>query len=176
MLYKFQIDLSDIDRGVYETLEFRTAQHPSENAAYLITRALAYALEYKEGLIFSPGGLADPEAPALQMTGAFGAIDLWIEIGNPTARKLHKGSKASKQVIVYTYKNPTLLIEAMRAGEVHRAEHIQVRAFDSAFIEQMETLLEKNNRWSVLYQQGTLNVESARGSASTEVKEARLDY
>lgn len=86
MLYRFQIELSDIDRGVYETLDFRAALHPSEAAPYLLSRVLAYVLTYQEGLEFSPGGLADPEAPALRLLGNHNAIDLWIEIGNPSAR------------------------------------------------------------------------------------------
>lgn len=43
-LYRFRIDLSDVTRGTYETLDFRLAQHPSESAAFLLTRMLAYAL------------------------------------------------------------------------------------------------------------------------------------
>ncbi|MES3037442.1 MAG: YaeQ family protein, partial [Bdellovibrionota bacterium] len=43
-LYRFKIDLSDIERGVYEQLEFRVAQHPSESLVYLLTRVLAYVL------------------------------------------------------------------------------------------------------------------------------------
>jgi uncharacterized protein YaeQ len=170
LLYKFQIELSDIDRGVYESLDFRTAKHPSENGAYLLTRVLAYALSYQEGLIFSPGGLADPDAPALQMAGAHGSVDLWIEIGNPTARKLHKGSKAAKQLVIYTYKNPELLVEQMTAGEVHRAGEIQIYAFETKFIDELERLLEKNNRWSVMHQQGRLDVDTGRGTVSTDVR------
>lgn len=170
MLFKFQLELSDVDRGLYQTLEFRTAQHPSENAAYLLTRVLAYALSYEEGLDFSPGGLADPDAPALQKAGVHGTIDLWIEIGNPTVRKLHKGSKAANKVIVYTYKNPELLLETMKSGEVHKAGSIQVFAFDTKFIEELERLLEKNNKWSVLHQQGHLDIDTGHGAASTDLR------
>jgi uncharacterized protein YaeQ len=63
-LYRFRIDLSDVDRGVYETLDFRIAQHPSETTTYLLTRVLAYALNTQPGLEFSSGGLSDPDAPA----------------------------------------------------------------------------------------------------------------
>ena len=109
MLYQFEISLSDIDRGLYRTFEFRLNQHPSENGQYLLTRALAYPLAFQENLEFSPGGLADPDAPALQAKAPMGGYELWIEIGNPSAKKLHKASKVSKQVLVYTYKNPDLL-------------------------------------------------------------------
>ncbi|MDQ3301441.1 MAG: YaeQ family protein, partial [Myxococcota bacterium] len=41
---KFEIALADSDRGVYEQLEWRVAQHPSESERYLVARVLARAL------------------------------------------------------------------------------------------------------------------------------------
>src|SRR5215469_6822502 len=63
-VYNFEIDLSDVDRNVYIPLSFRVARHPSETEEYLITRVLAYCLEYTEGIAFS-AGLAEPDVPAL---------------------------------------------------------------------------------------------------------------
>ena len=37
-VYHFQIELSDVDRGVYEALDLRVARHPSESTPYLLTR------------------------------------------------------------------------------------------------------------------------------------------
>jgi len=54
-VYVFTVRLADADRGVYETLTLRVAQHPSESTDYLLTRLLAYCLEYTEGIAFSRG-------------------------------------------------------------------------------------------------------------------------
>lgn len=170
MLYHFQIELSDIDRGLYQTLDFRIAQHPSETGPYLLSRALAYVLSFQEGLEFTPGGLNDPEAPALRSMGGQGAFDLWIEIGNPSARKLHKASKAARQVIVYTYKNAELLVEEIKTNDVHRAREIQIYAFDPKFLQALETQLGKNNRWSLLHQQGQLDVDNRGQIISSELR------
>jgi uncharacterized protein YaeQ len=170
MLYRFQIELSDIDRGVYESLDFRIAQHPSETAPYLLSRVLAYVLSYQAGLEFTPGGLADPEAPALRVPGGLNTIDLWIEIGNPSARKLHKASKTAKRVVVYTYKNAEIILQEMKSENVHRAGEIQINAFDSKFLTSLETILEKNNKWSVLIQQGQVDVEAGGQTSSTEIR------
>jgi uncharacterized protein YaeQ len=65
-IYSFAINLSDLDRNVYQALAFRVAKHPSETDAYLLTRVLAYCLEYREGLNFSKGGcptLTHPRSP-----------------------------------------------------------------------------------------------------------------
>ncbi len=175
MLYRFQIELSDIDRGVYQSLDFRVSQHPSESPAYLLTRVLAYALNVREGLEFSPAGLHDPEAPALKAAGLHGATDLWIEIGNPSAKKLHKASKSAKQVVVYTYKNPDLLLKEIEDNKVHRGAEIRIYAFAAKFLESLEGRLEKNNRWSLLQQQGHLDIDAGGENLATDVRSFGLD-
>ncbi len=170
MLYRFQIELSDVDRGIYESLDFRVSQHPSETAPYLLSRVLAYTLSYQQGLEFSPTGLGDPDAAALRLQGLNGNIDLWIEIGNPSARKLHKASKAAKQVQVYTYKNPEILLTEMQNNEIHRREQIQIFAFEEKFLDQLEEILDKSNRWSILHQQGQLDITSPTTAIMGAVK------
>lgn len=174
MLYRFQIELSDIDRSVYETLDFRVAQHPSETYPYMLSRVLAYCLAYQEGLEFTPGGLADPEAPALRKLGMHNSIDLWVEIGNPSARKLHKASKAAKEVMVFTYKNPEVLLTEIRGGEVHRANEIQIYAFENSFLETLGKSVEKNNRWSLLMQQGQCDLTIGAETVVSQVKRVSL--
>ena len=57
-VYNFDIDLADADRGCYETIALRVARHPSESEEYLVTRVLAYCLEYAEGIAFSNVSMA----------------------------------------------------------------------------------------------------------------------
>jgi uncharacterized protein YaeQ len=158
VLYRFFVELSDVDRGIYESLDFRLSQHPSETAPYLLSRALAYALSYQQGLEFSPAGLSDPDSPALLARGDHGNVDLWIEIGNPSARKLHKATKVAKQVKVYTYKNPDVLVAEIKSQQVHRADEIQIFSLNEKYLSSLEPLLEKNNRWTLLYQQGQIDI------------------
>ena len=170
MLYRFNIELSDVDRNVYETLDFRIQQHPSEISTYLLTRVLAYALSYQSNLEFSASGLSDPDTPALQSKGDHGSIDLWIEIGNPSAKKLHKAGKTAKQVVVYTYKSAEVLIADINNNDVHRASDIQIYSFDVKFLSNLEKLLQKNNRWSIVLQEAQLDVTIGEQTISTEVK------
>src|ERR1041384_5848569 len=108
-VYHLQIDLSDVDRNVYQQLDLRIARHPSETMRYLLARTLAYALLHEEGIAFSKGGLSDPDEPALSIRDLQGNLRAWIEIGAPSAERLHKASKASPRVAVFTYANPELL-------------------------------------------------------------------
>ncbi len=40
-MFTFDVTLSDVDRGVYESIALRMAQHPSESEDYFVTRLLA---------------------------------------------------------------------------------------------------------------------------------------
>lgn len=140
-IYSFEINLSDLDRNVYQALAFRAAKHPSESDAYLMTRVLAYCLEFREGLSFSKGGLSDPDVPALAVHDLTGAMQRWIEIGVPEPARLHRASKASPQVAVYPHKDLDLLLGRLRAEKIHRAEDIQINAFDPQLIAAMTARL-----------------------------------
>jgi len=161
-LYRFRIDVSDVDRGVYEALDFRAALHPSEIPLYLVTRVLAFALNAQEGLAFSPGGLSDPDAPCIKVDDPGGGLKLWIEIGNPSARKLHKATKASRQVKVYTYKDPSFILQDIAAEKVHESERLEILSFDPRFLEVLVAGLEKDNAWTLLSSEGSLVVTFGR--------------
>jgi uncharacterized protein YaeQ len=169
-LYRFRIDLSDVDRGVYESLDFRLAMHPSETLPYLLTRAIAYCLNIQEGLELSPAGLSDHDEPSIQIKNNKGGISLWIEIGNPSAKKLHKASKASSQLKVYTYKNPELILREGKSEGIHRAEHIEIFALAPDFLDRLATDLPREVRWSVLHNEGRLSVSLGDKTEEVEIK------
>src|SRR4029078_12911657 len=92
-VYTIDIDLADADRSVYESLALRVARHPSESDDYLIARALAYCLEYTEGIEFSKGGLSDPDEPPIAVRDLTGAMTAWIDIGSPHATRLARAAQ-----------------------------------------------------------------------------------
>ncbi len=173
-LYRFQIELSDIPRGIYETLDFRVAQHPSEALPYMLTRVLAYALNTQEGLAFAPTGLHDPDAAAISIDSPNGGFELLIEIGSPSARKLHKATKTARNVKVYTYKNPESLMTEIRTEKVHRAEEIEVFSLAPAFLTQLGEVLKRDNRWAILFDDGTISVQVGDTSIAGELGMHRL--
>jgi len=169
-LYRFHLDLSDIDRGVYKAFDLRLAMHPSESPAYLVTRLIAYVLNDREFLEFSPGGLSDPEAPCIHATVPTGEIKLWIEVGNASARKLHRASKAAREVKVYTYKDPELLLKEIRDNKVYQAERIGVFSLDQRFLEKAAARLERTNKWGLVHQEGSLTLSIGNEADTTELR------
>ena len=154
-VYNFDVQLSDVDRNVYETLTLRVARHPSETEEYLVTRVLAYCLEYAEGITFSKG-LSEPDEPAVVVRDLTGALRVWIEIGAPTADRLHKASKASPRVVVYTHKDPERLVQQLSSERIHKAETIEVRAVDRALLDQLVERLDRRTAWELAVTEGHL--------------------
>ena len=130
-IYNFDIDLSDSDRGVYETVALRVAQHPSESDEYLIARVLAYLLEHAEGIVFSRG-VSEPEEPMISVRDLTGKIRSWIEIGTPDSARLHKASKAADRVAVYCHKEHAQWLKGLGAAGIHRADALELYAIDRA--------------------------------------------
>ena len=141
-MHTFDIQLADVDRGVYETLALRVARHPSETEEYLVTRVLAYCLEYAEGIGFSKG-LAEPEAPALAVRDLTGAVRVWIDVGAPDAARLHKASKAAARVVVYTHKDPEKMLRQWAGERIHRAAALELYRVDAALVEGLVARLER---------------------------------
>jgi uncharacterized protein YaeQ len=142
-IYNFEIDLADSDRGVYESLALRVARHPSESEEYLLTRVLAYGLEFAPGIAFSAGGVSEPDEPTISVRDLTGRLQLWIEIGNPDAARLHKAAKASPRVVVYTHKDAEQLMSRLAGERIHRAEALEIWAMDRNLISQLAARLDR---------------------------------
>src|ERR1700687_134309 len=126
-IYVFKIDLADSDRGVYQPLELRVARHPSETEDHLLTRVLAYCLEYTEGIAFS-NGLFESDQPTIAVRDLTGALRGWSDVGAPGAARRHRAAKLAPRVAVYTNKDAVQLAARLGAERIHRVEAMELYA------------------------------------------------
>jgi uncharacterized protein YaeQ len=168
-VYRLQIDLSDVDRAVYQALDLRLARHPSESMPYLLTRVLAYCLCHEEGIAFSKGGLSDTDEPPVAIRDLQGVLRTWIDVGTPSAERLHKASKACGRVVVFTQHDPALLQQQARDKAIHRAEAIEVYALEPAFLEALAAVTDRNARWSLTHTEGVLYLNAGEQNLSGAV-------
>ena len=173
-IHHFSIQLSDVDRGVYETLALKAARHPSESEEYLVTRVLAYCLEYAEGIAFSRG-LSDSDEPALSVRDLTGALKVWIDIGSPDAARLHKAAKAAPRVAVYTHKDPAQLRLQLSGERIHRAEALELYAVDRDLIAGLVLRLERRMDFSLSITDRHLFLSVGDTTLSGSVYRLRLD-
>lgn len=172
-VYTFEVQLSDVDRNVYETLSIRAAQHPSETGEYLATRVLAYCLEYTDGITFTKG-LAEPDTPAIEVRDLTGALRAWIEVGSPDAARLHKASKAAPRVVVYTVKDPARLVSQLAGERIHRADALEIRGIDPNLIAAFIARLDRRTAFELMVTQGHLYLTVGGTTIDGALSVARL--
>ena len=173
-LYNFETELADIDRGMYQTLALRLARHPSETAEFMLTRLLAYCLEYTEGIEFTEGVSAGDD-PAVVVRDMTGRITGWIEVGMPDAARLHRGSKLAGRVAVYTHRNVAKVLEGLRGKQVHRAADIPIYEFGKGFVEDVAAVLQRRDKISVSVTERQLYLDISGRTFNTSVVEHRFN-
>ncbi|KAA9089064.1 YaeQ family protein [Microbacterium radiodurans] len=167
-IHTFDVTLADVDRGVYESFALRVARHPSETDAFMVTRLLAYCLEYEEGIAFTEGVAAKDE-PAVLVRDLTGSILAWIEVGAPDAARLHHGSKLAERVAVYTHRNPGPVAAVWAGKKIHRADEIALHSFEPGFIDDLVGALDRRNTVTVSITERRLYVELNGTTAESEV-------
>ncbi|MFD1812249.1 YaeQ family protein [Rhodococcus gannanensis] len=172
-LYTFAVQLADVDRGVYQDMDLRVARHPSETAEYMLTRVLAYCLEYEDGISFSDGGVSSDEAPVL-VRDLTGHVTAWIDVGAPDVDRIHRAAKLADRVAIYTHRDPVKVLAALPAKRIHKSDAIPVYSFDSAFVEDAAAAIERRTAVSVSVTERLLYLDLGGAAFSTQIEEHRL--
>ncbi len=172
-IYNINVDLSDVDRGVYETLDLRVAMHPSESAEYMVTRLLAYLLEYTEGIEFT-AGLSDGDEPAIVVRDLTGRLTAWIEVGMPDADRLHRASKLADRVAVYTHREIRNVLGELARRKIHRADEIPIYTFGRGFIGEVAGRLERRVAVSLSVTERHLYFDIGGQSLTTVLEEHKI--
>ena len=172
-IYTFDVQLADVNRGVYEALSLRVARHPSETEEYLVTRVLAYCLEFTEGIGFSKG-LAEPDEPAVAVRDLTGAMQVWVEVGAPDAARLHRASKATPRVAVYTHRDPGQLVRQLAGERIHRSDALELYGVDRDLVAALVARLDRRMRLDLSVTDRHLFVGIAGETLSGAVERHRL--
>jgi uncharacterized protein YaeQ len=174
MIHTFTVQLADVDRGVYDELALRVARHPSETDAYMLTRVLAYCLEFEEGIAFSEGISATDE-PAVLVRDLTGRITAWIEVGAPDAARLHFGSKLADRTTIYTHRDPAKLLPQWAGKKIHRADAITLHSFDPGFIDDAVAALDRRNTMTVSVTERQLYLDLGGAAFSSAVHDHPIE-
>ena len=118
IIYKAQLQVADMDRHYYAEHALNIACHPSETLQRMMTRILVFALNAHEQLEFGKG-LSDADEPDLWQKDLTGAIERWIEVGQPDERRVLKACGRAGQVLVYAYGNSADIWWKQKIGRAH---------------------------------------------------------
>lgn len=173
VIHTFDVQLADVDRGVYEDETLRVARHPSETDANMILRVLAYCLEFEEGIAFTEG-ISSTDEPAVLVRDRTGRVTAWVEIGAPAAERLHFGSRLADRTVVYTHREPGKLLASWAGKRIHRAEDVILYTFDPGFLDGAVAALARRNTMTVSVTERQLYLELNGTALSSAIGEHRI--
>jgi uncharacterized protein YaeQ len=169
-VYRVNIQLSDIDRGVYESLQATVARHPSETEERLVARLLAYALFFEPGLSFTKGVGAGDE-PDLWLKGPDDRVLLWVEVGLPEPERLIKASRHAARVAAVVCGRALPVWEQQHLQKLAGVANLTVLRFDQPFINSLAAGLDRSITWSVTVNDGNLYLDAGADSFETVLQE-----
>lgn len=168
-VYRFSLELSDIDRQIYESLQATVARHPSETEERLVARLLAYTLFYEPDLEFTKGISAGDE-PDLWLKGPDGRSLLWVEVGLPDSERLIKASRHCERVALLVCGNSLPVWEREHLPKLEGVRNLVSITIDRKFISSLVSRLERNIRWSVTRTEGSLYLAVAGETLETNLQ------
>lgn len=130
-IFKASLSIADMDRGYYADHTLTIARHPSENDERMMVRLLAFALNASAATAFGRG-LSDPDEPDVVTRDLTGAIEHWIEVGQPDARAILKACGKASRVTVLAYAAATAIWWRTVQPQVARARNLAVLAIPSS--------------------------------------------
>jgi len=154
-IYKAELSIADMDRNYYGTHTLTLARHPSETDERLMIRILAFAIHADEALV-NAKGLSDMEEPDLWQMDLTGAIQLWIEVGQPDERRLLKAAGRSEQVMVYSYSAASHVWWKQLAGKIERAKNVSAVNIDADASAALEKMAQRSMQLQCTIQDGQI--------------------
>lgn len=176
IIYKVEVQLSDIDRGVYGDFPLTIARHPSETDERLLIRLLAFALNVPADGDHGPLEFAkdmwDIDEPSLWQKDFTGEILHWIEVGQPDARRLLRMTARVGRVSVYSFSSSTLTWWKGIEAELTRAKNLTVWQVPEEQSQELATLAQRTMTLQVTVQDGGIWIGD--GTHSIEVAPVKL--
>lgn len=154
-IYRATIQLSDLDRSCYESLLVTIAQHPSETAERLVARLLAYAVCYREELVFTKGVGAGDE-PDLWVMGPDGRVMVWIEVGLPEPERLVKAGRHAGEVVLVACGNSLPRWQDQHLPKLARIGNLTMYGIKQQFLTEVAARLQRSIAWSLTITEGSI--------------------
>jgi len=124
-IFKADLQIADMDRNYYHDHSLTIARHPSETDERMMVRLLAFVRHADPALSFGKG-LSDAEEPDLWKKDLTGAIDLWIEAGQPDEKRILKACGRAAHVVIYSYGGNSRIWWNQIGSRIERARNLTV--------------------------------------------------
>ena len=164
-IYKADCQISDIDRGYYQSHNLTIALHPSETEERMMARLLAFMMNAGEQLQFTKGLSTDDE-PDLWQKSLTGDIELWIDMGMPDEKRIRKAANRADKVIVYTYGGRNNVWWSQIQPKLERFNNLAVINLPKEATDQLTPMVKRTMQLQISIQDGQLWVSDDQNTAT----------
>ena len=175
-IFKADLELADMDRHAYSDHSLTLARHPSETDERMLIRLLVYALNLPpsggNSLLDFAKDLWEADEPCIWQKDLTGALEHWIEVGQPDEKRLMRASSRSDRVSVYSFNSSTAVWWKGIAEKVTRARNLSVWQIPAEQSQALASLAQRSMRLQVSIQDGAIWV--GNGERSVEITLGRL--
>ncbi len=167
-IFKVTLQIADIDRAYYRDHALTIARHPSETDERMMVRLLAFARHGHEALAFGRG-LGTDDEPDLWRKDLTGAIDLWIDVGQPDEKRIRRACGRAAAVFVYSYGGRGADLWWEQAGAaLDRARNLTVVNLPFAATRALARLAQRTMQLTCTIQDGQIWVADGQQSVAIE--------
>ena len=169
-IFKADLQIADMDRNYYHEHALTIARHPSETDERMMVRVLAYALHASEALSFGKGLSADDE-PDLWQKDLTGAIEFWIDVGQPDEKRIRRACGRARQVCVYSYGgNGAAIWWDQTGGKLDRTRNLSVMSLPATAGQALAQLARRNMQLNCTIQDGQIWLADADARVEVQLK------
>ena len=167
-IYKIELHVADNDRYYYGSHSLTIARHPSETAERMMARLIAYSMHAHEDLAFTKG-LSETDEPDIWQKDLTGAIDLWIEVGQPADTRILRACGRAEQVYVYCYNGHASKIWWDGVSKkLDRAKNLKVVCLPIEEIRSLACQVERSMVMHVSIQENLVSISTEHTQVSLE--------
>lgn len=157
-IFKADLQIADMDRSYYQNHALTLARHPSETDERMMVRVLAFVLYAHENLSFG-SGLSAQDEPDLWQKDLTGAVERWIDVGQPNERDIRRACGRAKQVVVLSYGGRSVdLWWSQTRAQLERLQNLTVLALPPAATQALARVAARTMKLQCNIQEGQVSV------------------
>ena len=173
-IYKANIELADMDRNYYDSIQLTIAQHPSETDQRLMVRLICYVLNAHRDLQFGKG-VSDEDEAAIWQINYSDEIALWIELGQLDEKRLKKASNKAEKVKLYCYGSSAATWWSQSQLALSKYPKLSIEQFDTSITDALVKLLDRTMEFQCSIQDGQLWLSCGDESLLIETQTLKAD-
>lgn len=148
-IYKININRSDLNNDIYDSLSLTVAQHPSETLERMMARVVAFCLHSQQEFLTFTKGLSNVDDPDIWAKSLSDEFLLWIDMGEPAFDRIKKASRMAKSVNVFSFNSKSDVWWRQGQSDFSKLKNLTVYQFQFEQIQQLAKLVKRTMELSV---------------------------